>query len=96
MEGSLVGVTVSLLVVSALCIGALRALRPLRAPSTAMKVVATLQLEPRRALYLVEIEGRRMVIGAGDAPISVVAELGPAPPEPARAPTPARWKRVLG
>lgn|GEM_PF-2841913 len=94
MEASLVAVTVSLLLVSALCVGVVRARRP-SLPS-AMKVVARLQLEPHRALYLVEIEGRRLVIGAGDAPISMVAELGPAPPATVEAPAPSFLKRVLG
>jgi flagellar biosynthetic protein FliO len=41
-----------------------------------IKVVARCPLEPRRALYVVETAGRCFLIGVGDGPMTMLAELG--------------------
>jgi flagellar protein FliO/FliZ len=56
-----------------------------------VRVLERVALDPRRALYLVEVGGKLLLIGAGDgAAPAVLAELDPAelPPEPAPAGTP--------
>lgn len=48
-----------------------------RAPSRLMRVVARLPLEPRRALYLIEVAGEYFLVGAGEGGLSTLAELSP-------------------
>lgn len=70
-------VIVSLLVVVALIWLAARRLQSSRrgeAPD--MRVVARLPLTRRSSLALVEVEGRRLLLGVGDAGVSLVSELG--------------------
>ena len=57
----------------------------LRSPSltAGMRVVGRLPLEPRRSIYLVEIEGRRLVVGVGDGPMTLLSELPQVPAEDA-------------
>jgi flagellar biogenesis protein FliO len=81
---SLVGVLASLLVACALALGAVRAWRG-RRPAGPMRVVARLALEPRRALYVVEVDGRRLLVGVGDGPLTLLCELQPGQPVPATA-----------
>lgn len=48
-----------------------------------MRVVDHLSLEPRRSLYLVEVEGKRLLLGTGEQGMSLLTEVDPAPVEPA-------------
>ena len=94
---------VALAVVCALAIGALRALKG-RSPgggTAGLKVVARLALEPRRTLYVVEAAGRCLLVGVGDGPMAVLAELDAAQVraaivEPAASSFGDVVKRVLG
>jgi len=45
-------------------------------------------LGPRRALYLVRVGGRTLLLGASDASVSTLAELGPGDLDPDPAPIP--------
>ena len=40
-----------------------------------MKVIARCPLEPRRSVYVVEAAGRSFLIGVGEGPMTVLAEL---------------------
>src|SRR3954471_3226213 len=64
--------------------------------SGAIRVLARCPLEPRRSVYVIEAAGRCLLVGVGDGPMAVLAELDPAklPPGPAQAP--ARFAEVLG
>jgi flagellar biosynthetic protein FliO len=57
--------------------GALRLLagRGVGKASGAVRVVARCPLEPRRSVYVVEAAGRCFLIGVGDGPMAVLAEL---------------------
>ena len=65
-----------------------------------IKVLARCPLEPRRSLYLVETAGRCFLVGVGDGPMTMLAEVAAPVPEIACAPTgpePAsRFSEVLG
>jgi flagellar biosynthetic protein FliO len=67
----------SLGVVCLVAWGALRLLagRGVGKASGAVRVVARCPLEPRRSVYVVEAAGRCFLIGVGDGPMSVLAEL---------------------
>jgi flagellar biosynthetic protein FliO len=43
-----------------------------------IKVLARCPLEPRRTVYLIETAGRCFLVGVGDGPMTVLAELGAA------------------
>jgi flagellar protein FliO/FliZ len=43
-----------------------------------VRVVARCSLEPRRAVYLIEVAGRCFLVGGGDGPLSLLAEIDPA------------------
>lgn len=45
-----------------------------------VRVVARVPLEPRRALYVVEAGGRRLLIGSSEGGVSLVTELAPEEP----------------
>lgn len=48
-----------------------------------MRVIERMPLGPRHQLMLVEIEGRRLLLGASDSGVNHLVELDPAePPEP--------------
>lgn len=64
----------ALCVVCALAVGVLRAFGR-RREGGVLKVVARLSLEPRRSLYVVEAAGRHLLVGVGDGPMAVLAEL---------------------
>jgi flagellar biosynthetic protein FliO len=91
LGGSLAISLVSLGVVCVIAYAVLRFLsrRGLGRPNGPIKVLARCPLEPRRALYVVETAGRSFLIGVGDGPMTMLAELGtadvqaslPAPPE---------------
>jgi len=40
-----------------------------------IKVLARLPLEPRQTLYIVEVGGKTLLVGSGDRPVNVIAEL---------------------
>lgn len=50
----------------------------IRTKQLRMKVVERLAIEPKRSLYLVEIEGIRLVIGSSERGINIVQSLGAA------------------
>jgi flagellar biogenesis protein FliO len=76
LAATLVSSTVALGVVCLLALAALRALRRRDRPR-GLRVITRLQLEPRRSLYVVEAAGRWLLIGVGDGPMALVAELDP-------------------
>jgi flagellar biogenesis protein FliO len=49
-----------------------------------MRVVGRLPLELRRSVYLIEVRGRQFLVGVGEGPMSLLAELPPADGAPAR------------
>jgi len=62
-----------------------------------LQVIARCPLEPRRSVYVVQAAGRCFLVGVGDGPMALLAELDPAAvkssiPEPA--PT-VGWNAVL-
>jgi flagellar biosynthetic protein FliO len=61
----------------------------------AVRVVARCPLEPRRSVYVIEAAGRCFLVGVGDGPMAVLAELDAAAmPRERAAPTP-RFADVL-
>jgi flagellar biosynthetic protein FliO len=104
MAGELVSTTVALVVVCALAIGALRAVSRRGRRARGMRLVSRLAVEPRRALVVVEVAGRWFLVGVGDGPMSLVAELDAAeararfdaPDEPSRGVLATALARVLG
>ncbi len=99
LGGSLAVSLVSLGVVCLLAYVALKLLsrRGVGRASGPIKVLARCPLEPRRALYLVEAAGRSFLIGVGDGPMTMLAEVGTADvqaPLPASEPG-ARFADVL-
>ena len=98
----LLSTTLALLGVCALAVVSLRLLK--RAPQkegAGLKLVASLPLEGRRSMYIVEAGGRCFLVGAGDAGLALVAELDPSQvklrgAEPARGVFAEALARVLG
>jgi flagellar biogenesis protein FliO len=70
----------SLVVVCVLAFAVLRWLgrRGLGQSDASLRVRGRCCLEPRRSLYVVETAGRCFLIGVGDGPISMLAEIDPA------------------
>jgi flagellar biosynthetic protein FliO len=64
---------VAVCALAALVLALLR--RRVGAGSRALRVVARLPLEPRRALYLVEAAGKFLLLGVGEGPMTTLAEL---------------------
>jgi len=63
----------------------------LGAGAGAVRVLAKCPLEPRRAVYVLEAAGRCLLVGVGDGPMTVLAELDASKlPAPAPAPAPAQ------
>lgn len=92
----------ALLAVCALAVVSLRLLgrRAAGQPTRGLRVVARLPLDARRTLFVVEAAGRSLLVGAGDGPLTLLAELDPSR-LPAPATTPAvsaaeALKRALG
>src|SRR5579871_1799947 len=67
----------ALVAVCALAALVLRVLRRANGGSRALRVVARLTLEPRRAVYVVAAGGKFLLVGVGDGPMAVLAELTP-------------------
>jgi flagellar biogenesis protein FliO len=70
---------VSLVVVCAVAFVVLRWLgrRGLGQADSSFRIRGRCHLEPRRSLYVVETAGRCFLIGVGDGPLSLIAELDP-------------------
>jgi flagellar biosynthetic protein FliO len=89
----------SLGVVCLVAWGALRLLagRGFGKASGAVRILARCPLEPRRSVYVIEAAGRCLLIGVGEGPMTVLAELdGDKLPRPAVAGVPgARFAEVL-
>jgi flagellar biosynthetic protein FliO len=75
--GSVMLSLASLGVVCLVAWGALRLLagRGVGKASGAVKVLARCPLEPRRSVYVIEAAGRSFLIGVGEGPMTVLAEL---------------------
>jgi flagellar protein FliO/FliZ len=71
----LLSTTVALGFVCALAVVVLRLLGPQRMRGGDMRVVEKLPLDARRSLYLVEVGGRRLLLGAGEGPLTLLTEL---------------------
>ena len=89
----------SLGVVCLVAWGALRLLagRGFGKPSGAVRILARCPLEPRRSVYVIEAAGRCFLVGVGDGPMTVLAELdGDKLPRPQPSGVPgARFAEVL-
>lgn len=94
-------VLIALTIVSALALLALRLVARRESATAGMRVVGKLPLETRRSLYLVDVGGRCFLVGVGDGPMTMLAEVErPAQPvsdeEAAHASMLRAWRRVLG
>jgi flagellar biosynthetic protein FliO len=61
----------------------------------AIRVVARCPLEPRRSLYVVEVAGRSFLVGVGDGPMAMLAELDASALPRAPVAAPPRFADVL-
>jgi flagellar biosynthetic protein FliO len=61
----------------------------------AIRVVARCPLEPRRSVYVIEAAGRCFLVGVGDGPMAVLAELDKAALPKEVAPAAPRFAEVL-
>jgi flagellar biosynthetic protein FliO len=61
----------------------------------AIRVVARCPLEPRRSVYVIEAAGRCFLVGVGEGPMAMLAELDAAALPRQRAPAPPRFADVL-
>ncbi|HEX4404936.1 MAG TPA: flagellar biosynthetic protein FliO [Polyangia bacterium] len=80
----------------AVCIVAWAALKLLAARGVgkaagAVRVVARCPLEPRRSVYVIEAAGRCFLVGVGDGPMSMLAELDAAAVSKSEASAPPRF-----
>ena len=75
MGDGLVTTLASLVVVCLLAIGALRLLQRRPRGEDTVKLRGKLQLEPKRAVYVLEAGGRCFLVGAGDSGMALLAEL---------------------
>lgn len=67
-------------------------------PEGPLQVIARCPLEPRRSVYVVSAAGRCFLVGVGDGPMSLLAELDPAAVKASEVPQPApgaAWAAVL-
>jgi flagellar biogenesis protein FliO len=91
MESAFLSTTASLIVVCALAVLALKALaRRQRRGTGPLKIVARLQVEARRSVCVIEAGGRCFLVGMGDGPMALLAELDPAALKEAEGAEPAR------
>jgi flagellar biosynthetic protein FliO len=71
--------TLALLAVCALAALTLRLMRRRGiGRARGLRVVSRLSLEPRRSVYVIEAAGKCLLVGVGDGPMAVLAELDPA------------------
>jgi flagellar biosynthetic protein FliO len=66
--------TVALAFVCAVAVVVLRLLGPTRTIGNGMRVVSRLPLDARHSLYIVEVGGRQLLLGAGDG-VTLLKEL---------------------
>ena len=71
----LVGVLIGLTVACAAALVLLKRAARAKSDAAGMRVVGRLALEPRRAIYLVEVGGRCFMVGVGDGPMTMLAEV---------------------
>ena len=94
------GALIALTLVCAVALVGLRLLAPRDGAAAGMRVVGRLALEPRRSIYLVDVGGRYFVVGVGDGPMAMLAEVDRPPLTPIEdAVEPAlvrAWRRVVG
>ena len=85
LGGSIAVSFLSLGLVCLLAYGALRLLarRGVGRGNGPLRVVARCPLEPRRSLYIVEAAGRCFLVGVGDGPMALLAEVDAAKVEAA-------------
>lgn len=87
LGGSLALSFVSLALVCVVAYAMLRwlARRPLGRSDDSIRVLGRCFLEPRRTVYLIAVGGRCFLVGVGDGPMSLLAEIDEAslPPPPA-------------
>ena len=69
------GVLIGLTVACAAALVLLKRYTRARAETAGMRVVGRLALEPRRSIYLVEVGGRCFMVGVGDGPMTMLAEV---------------------
>jgi flagellar biogenesis protein FliO len=94
-----VGVLIGLTVLAALALVALKLAARRGGATAGMRVVGRLGLEPRRSIYLVKVGGRFLVIGVGDGPMAMLAEVErPELPQAGAVEPPVvrAWRRVVG
>ena len=98
MGGYLLSTTLVLLGIVGLGLAALRVLRG-GVAARAMRVRERVALDGRRAIYLVEVAGKCLVVGGTDGGLTTLAEIDPArlPEEEsaARGVWTEAWKRVV-
>ena len=80
MEGYGDLLVTSLIVLGVVCVGAFAVVRLLgrvmgRARGGVMDVIARMPLEPRRALYVVDVAGKTLLVGTSEMGLSVLSEL---------------------
>jgi len=76
LGGALPRVALALALVSALAVLVLWLLRRPRGDGSGpLRVVASLPLEPRRTVYVIEAAGRFLLVGVGEGPMAVLGEL---------------------
>jgi flagellar protein FliO/FliZ len=90
----------SFLSLGAVCVVAWAVLRVLAGKgvgraSGAIRVVARCPLEPRRSLYVVEVAGRSFLVGVGEGPMTMLAEVDANALPREGAPAPPRFAEVL-
>jgi flagellar biosynthetic protein FliO len=93
-------VALSFVSLGAVCVVAWIALkllagRGLGKATGAIRVVARCPLEPRRSLYVIEAAGRCFLVGVGEGPMAMLAELDAAALPRAAPATPPRFADVL-
>jgi flagellar protein FliO/FliZ len=98
----------TLVALAAVCLLALVALRwglrrlgvPGNTEGGRIRVLERVAIDPRRSLLLIEVGGKVLLVGAGDGPMAVLADIDPAtlPASPARRPAVFKdiFARALG
>jgi flagellar biosynthetic protein FliO len=71
--------TVALVFVCALAVGVLKLLGRRQGGDGGMRVVGRLPLDARRSVYMVEVGGRCLLLGAGDGPLTLLTEIDKRP-----------------
>jgi flagellar protein FliO/FliZ len=80
-EAGALAVRASLTALAAVALAALARRRTVAAPRAALRVTAQAPLGRAATVALVEVDGRRFLVGAGDRTLELLAELAPAAEE---------------